>query len=173
MTPPRAASPRSSRTRPPLTLPPPRTVLLLNLLIAIMGDSYEQVKEVERLEGLLERAKIIVDYERLYPRIHTYPKYLHLLEKTVEGGGNVARPPWEGVSGKVKQEIGQLERKLEARLAQSEAKLLQSADERSRQIDDLRAAVEAMHADAKAAAATAAASVPSLPDPATPRAAGP
>ena len=34
-------------------------IVLLNLLIAIMGDSYEMVKENERLEGLRERAKII------------------------------------------------------------------------------------------------------------------
>ena len=32
----------------------------MNLLIAIMGDSYEKVKETERVQALHERAKMIV-----------------------------------------------------------------------------------------------------------------
>jgi hypothetical protein len=36
-------------------------VLMLNLLIAIMGDAYSKVKENELVEGLHERAKMIVD----------------------------------------------------------------------------------------------------------------
>ena len=35
-------------------------VLMLNLLIAIMGDAYSKVKESELVEGLNERAKLIV-----------------------------------------------------------------------------------------------------------------
>jgi hypothetical protein len=33
---------------------------MLNLLIAIMGDAYSKVKESELVEGLHERAKMIV-----------------------------------------------------------------------------------------------------------------
>ena len=40
-------------------------VLMMNLIIAIMGDSYEKVKEHETIEALHERAKIIVDMELL------------------------------------------------------------------------------------------------------------
>jgi hypothetical protein len=40
-------------------------VMMMNLIIAIMGDSYEKVKEHEFTEALHERAKIIVDYELL------------------------------------------------------------------------------------------------------------
>ena len=40
-------------------------ILLLNLLIAIMADSYEKVKEVERVEGLSERTRIIVEFETM------------------------------------------------------------------------------------------------------------
>ena len=36
-------------------------ILMLNLLIAIMGDAYSKVKESELVEGLHERAKMIVD----------------------------------------------------------------------------------------------------------------
>jgi hypothetical protein len=35
-------------------------ILMLNLLIAIMGDAYAKVKENELVEGLHERAKLIV-----------------------------------------------------------------------------------------------------------------
>ena len=37
----------------------------MNVLIAIMADSYEMVKEHEIIEALHERAKIIVDMELL------------------------------------------------------------------------------------------------------------
>ena len=40
-------------------------MLMMNLIIAIMGDSYEKVKEHEVIEALHERAKIIVDMELL------------------------------------------------------------------------------------------------------------
>ena len=40
-------------------------VLMMNLMIAIMGDSYEKVKEKETVEALHERAKVIVDIELL------------------------------------------------------------------------------------------------------------
>ena len=40
-------------------------VLMMNLIIAIMGDSYEMVKEHEIIEALHEQAKIIVDMELL------------------------------------------------------------------------------------------------------------
>jgi hypothetical protein len=43
-------------------------VLMLNLIIAIMGDSYEKVKENETVEALHERAKVIVDMELLCER---------------------------------------------------------------------------------------------------------
>ena len=42
----------------------------MNLLIAIMGDSYEKVKETERVQALHERAKIIVAMELQYPSWH-------------------------------------------------------------------------------------------------------
>ena len=38
---------------------------MMNLIIAIMADSYEMVKEHETIQALHERAKIIVDMELL------------------------------------------------------------------------------------------------------------
>ena len=52
----------------------------MNLLIAIMGDSYGKVKESERVQALRERAQIIVEAERRNPSWHKYHKYMHIAE---------------------------------------------------------------------------------------------
>jgi hypothetical protein len=41
-------------------------------LIAIMGDSYEKVKESERVEAIRERARIVVEMEKRFPKSHRY-----------------------------------------------------------------------------------------------------
>ena len=55
-------------------------VLMMNLIIAIMGDSYEMVKENETIEALHERAKIIVDMELLcaytQPTASAFTRYM-------------------------------------------------------------------------------------------------
>ena len=76
-------------------------VVLLNLLIAIMGDSYEKVKESERVEALRERAQIIVEAERTHQSWHKYHRYMHFVE-----AADLSEPrpqEWEGITGRVKQ----------------------------------------------------------------------
>ena len=87
----------------------------MNLLIAIMGDSYEMVKENEAIEALHERAKIIVDMELLYPDgmrflgPHKYDQYLHVVTKEVSDKvDDTNDQPWEGITGRVKQETNRL-----------------------------------------------------------------
>ena len=76
----------------------------MNLLIAIMGDSYEKVKESERVQALRERAQIIVQAERTNPSWHTCHKYMHIAEpadiSTSDARKNIE---WEGITGRVKQ----------------------------------------------------------------------
>ena len=78
--------------------------LRMNLLIAIMGDSYEKVKESERVQALRERAQIIVEAERTNPSWHKYHKYMHIAVpadiSTSDAQKNVE---WEGITGRVKQ----------------------------------------------------------------------
>ena len=50
----------------------------MNVLIAIMADSYEMVKEHEKVEALHERAKMIADMELLHPGWHRYSEYMHI-----------------------------------------------------------------------------------------------
>lgn len=40
-------------------------IVLLNLLIAIMGDSYDRVKNTEETKFLKERAEVILDMESM------------------------------------------------------------------------------------------------------------
>jgi hypothetical protein len=102
-------------------------VLMLNLLIAIMGDAYSQVKESELVEGLHERAKLIVEQERLFPWRQTYARYLHVAEAVAE---DEAQAAWNGLGGRLKalrrdMVAGQAtaEAKAEARQADVKAKM--------------------------------------------------
>jgi hypothetical protein len=74
-------------------------ILLLNLLIAIMGDAYSKVKESELVEGLHERAKLIVEHEVLFPWRQTYCRYLHVAEDVAE---DQTQSAWEGLGGRIK-----------------------------------------------------------------------
>ena len=71
------------------------------------------VKENETIEALHERAKIIVDMELLWPDgmwwlgQHEFGTYLHILSKKDAGGYNDPQP-WEGITGRVKQETNRM-----------------------------------------------------------------
>ena len=78
----------------------------MNLLIATMGDSYEKVKESERVQALQEWAQIIVEAERTHPSWHKYHEYMHVAEaadtSTSDAGGRNSE--WEGINtGRLKQ----------------------------------------------------------------------
>ena len=75
----------------------------MNLLIAIMGDSYEKVKESERVQALRERAQIIVEAERTYPSWHKYHRYMHIAEAADISSDAQRSLEWEGITGRVKQ----------------------------------------------------------------------
>ena len=103
----------------------------MNLLIAIMGDSYEKVKETERVQALHERAKIIVDMEIQHPGWHEYPKYMHIAEAADEYG--VPLPEWAGITGRVKQlldqRIGHAQKELESKVDAVEERVGQAQEE--------------------------------------------
>lgn len=82
------------------------TVLLLNLLIAIMSDSYEYIKESEVVEELRGRANIIVQHERTSPAQCSFFEYMHILCPAEEKDDR--ERPWEGVAGKIRNEVAAL-----------------------------------------------------------------
>ena len=86
-------------------------IVLLNLLIAIMGDSHEKVKESERVEALRERAQIIVEAEKTHPTRHKYHKYMHFVEAADSSGP--APQEWEGITGRMKQLLEVQDKKID------------------------------------------------------------
>ena len=88
----------------------------LNLLIAIMADSYEKVKESERFEALRERARIIVEMEKRFSKSHQYHRFMHFVEPT-ESTEQSQEVVWEGVTKRVGQMMRAETSKLEQALA--------------------------------------------------------
>ena len=64
-------------------------IILLNLLIAIMGHSYDEIREREIVEGRMEKARALVTIERTFrPWLKKYeeyyfPKHLHVLKPKI------------------------------------------------------------------------------------------
>ena len=90
----------------------------MNVLIAIMADSYEMVKEHEKVEALHERAKMIADMELLHPGWHRFSTYMHVCEAADEDSG--LEPEWSGVAGRVKVLLGEVKSELQLELAKAE-----------------------------------------------------
>ena len=89
----------------------------MNVLIAIMADSYEMVKEHEKVEALHERAKMIADMELLHPGWHRFSTYMHVCEAADEDSG--LEPEWSGVAGRVKVLLGDVKSELLLQMAKS------------------------------------------------------
>ena len=87
----------------------------MNVLIAIMADSYEMVKEHEKVEALHERAKMIADMELLHPGWHRFSTYMHVCEAADEDSG--LEPERSGVAGRVKVLLGDVKSELQLEVA--------------------------------------------------------
>ena len=92
----------------------------MNVLIAIMADSYEMVKEHEKVEALHERAKMIADMELLHPGWHRYSEYMHICEAADED--SALEPEWSGVAGRVKVLLSDASSDIKAELRSDLAK---------------------------------------------------
>ena len=80
---------------------------MLNLLIAIMQDSYDKVKEREAVEGLREKAKTIMAMELLHPNLHDYPRYMHVAEPetTMTDIGSIQIERDKGITGRIAERV--------------------------------------------------------------------
>ena len=103
-----------------------------------MADAYSEVKESELIEGVHERANIIVEHERLFPWRQTYCRYLHVAEAVAE---DEAQETWEGLGGRIKA----LRRELKADVAD----LMAGQAKLETKVDAGQAKVEAEMADTK------------------------
>ena len=80
----------------------------LNLLIALMSDSFERIKEREEQEYTYQKAKMIVDIEVKYKpykelRAHRFPKYVHVLKP--DKGQDMQETEWFGVAGQIRKDL--------------------------------------------------------------------
>ena len=87
-----------------------------------MGDSYEKVKESERVEAIRERAHIVVEMEKRFPKSHSYHRFMHFVE-----AADVAERPhelaWEGVTRRVTDVMRTETSQLECELSEMNTKL--------------------------------------------------
>eukprot|EP01047_Picozoa_sp_COSAG01_P009058 COSAG01_NODE_367_length_18064_cov_23.990315_2_plen_1367_part_00 len=127
-------------------------IVMLNLLIALMGGSYERVAETGRLVRQRERAKLILQYERLMSEADRnnkqwHPRYLHalvpadeleeevgpdeagvingvkrLLLTNAKSGGSLESKMDKKVEG-IQARVGQLESKMEKKVSTVEEKV--------------------------------------------------
>lgn len=124
-------------------------VVLLNLLIAIIGDSYDRVKGNEAATRGIQRARTLCDLDRVWGNLLTgidnshgkpdefYPKCLHVLTQRTSYGYNAVaeKPTWEGkmanvmssvsenLKGIIEEQNDQLARRVESKLKQIEVNI--------------------------------------------------
>jgi len=124
-------------------------VVLLNLLIAIIGDSYNHVKGNEAVARGIQRARTLCDIDRVWGSYLTgidsiealpdefYPKCLHVLARRETFGQNAGleKTTWEGkmqntlssvsenLKGVIEEQNDQLARRVEGRLKQIESNI--------------------------------------------------
>lgn len=86
-------------------------ILMLNMVIADMGDSYQRVKQGESEEICMEKAKMITTMEKLYPSRHQYAKYMHILQPAQY---RPKHAKWEGLGGTLKRMAERTDKKFAA-----------------------------------------------------------
>lgn len=97
------------------------TIILLNLLIAIMGDSYARIQENSEVEFLRLRATVLREYELfMSPEEladeNMFPKWLHVLVPHGRGvGSSRDTEAWHGLLGTLEERLGELEDSLSLR----------------------------------------------------------
>ena len=143
-----------------LSIAPSIHCIRMNLLIAIMGDSYEKVKESERVQALRERAQIIVEAERTNPSWHKYHKYMHIAEAAdVSTSGAQKNIEWEGITGRVKQLLELQTAEVKAETAELKAETADAKVERAELKAEFKAELKMELAEVKAETADAKAEV--------------
>ena len=68
---------------------------MLNMIIAIMGDTYDKVMQIQKEERLKAKCKLIHENEFIFARYRLFHKFRYIiiasLDKVDEGGDD-----WEG-----------------------------------------------------------------------------
>jgi hypothetical protein len=121
-------------------------IVMLNLLIAIMSDSYEKVKDGEVVEALKLRAETIIAEEAMmseadWRNASYFPAYLEVLQAK-------EKPDivWSGVSG----QISKLDKKVTEKVGEAEQAVKavsKKVDKVEDKVDEMSSKVEALQKD--------------------------
>ena len=90
---------------------------MLNLLIAVMGDSFEKVKVDEAPHAMFEQAETIVEYERLLIALglwdsndkDKFPRYMIIAEEVETQQGEETA---DGITGRMRKRVDALENEM-------------------------------------------------------------
>ena len=125
------------------------------MLIAIMADSYEMVKEHEKVEALHERAKMIADMELLHPGWHRYSEYMHICEAADED--SALEPEWSGVAGRVKVLLSDVKAELRSDVSAMQTEMAKAED-----VAELQSRVDILASEVKSDVAALSSDLSSL-----------
>jgi len=110
-------------------------IVLLNQLIALMGDSYAKVMDDYAVQTRRSRAKVIVSLIELYGfcvRDHKrvlQPRWLHVLRPANRGSGSgEGGANWEGNLKAIKRDIASSRNEMNVKLTQTEEELADKID---------------------------------------------
>merc|ERR1712146_639082 len=116
-------------------------IVTMNLLIAIMGDSYDFVRENQRLYGLKEKAKTLYEIDHTFFTIEYFrkdkyfPKYLHVLTRK-DGDNGEEEEKWEGHLKKLKREIQKNSKELTEKIENNSKGLKKEMSEMKTEISE-------------------------------------
>eukprot|EP00050_Salpingoeca_kvevrii_P022764 m.131736 g.131736 ORF g.131736 m.131736 type:complete len:284 (-) comp9818_c0_seq6:189-1040(-) len=126
-------------------------IILLNLLIALMSDSYERIQDRAEIEFLMLRSRILVEQERFCSPEELAkhaPQFLHVL--VPEGSGDMeglggTSEQWNGVLHALKQQIREVKEQNE----RLESKLEHQNAESKEHMEDMKHRLEQQNAELK------------------------
>ena len=98
-------------------------IVLMNMLIALMGDSYDNVTENIQIESIRARARVCADLlVDINSKNNIFCDWLHVCAAKDENAFS-NRSTWEGKLKAMKREIGGVEKNLEKKMELSDLKV--------------------------------------------------
>jgi hypothetical protein len=114
-------------------------IIMLNLLIAIISDTFERVVERQEAQFWKQLASLLQEIEHLSPRwvLAAAPPaecaWLHVLER-VETDGSSGQESWSGRVRQLKHHVDQSEKKLQQQIGEVKEQVEQQVDEVKQQV---------------------------------------
>ena len=114
-------------------------LVLLNALIAIMGDTYDRVSETKLQRALLGRAQYILEVEnrlsgslnhRALRSKRLFPKWLHAVqraEKSTSRRGRLEKGDWSGRVSAIRDEVARHSRRIEEKVREPQPEPVEPA----------------------------------------------